>query len=143
MTFDRIDSLIIRRFPKQDTQWSAFLIQDGGCMETLNLLVSSGCVQRKAKVRWVAAGVPMLGYALLTGDWRSAVKGQEGVALGLDPGEFKTTLIRSTSLGKDLKPKLFNADSLITQFEAIEYIKNMSAVGQVSLFHDDALEKPA
>ncbi len=51
MTFDRLDSLILRRFPKKGSEWAVFPIFDGACLDTLNLLVHSGCVQRKAKVR--------------------------------------------------------------------------------------------
>lgn len=143
MTFDRLDSLILRRFPKKGAEWTTFPIFDGACLDTLNLLVHSGCVQRKAKVRWTCGGETRQGYALLTGDWRAAVKENEGTALGLDPLEFKSTLVRATPLGASLRPKLFNAESLVAQFGAIEYIKNIYTAGSVRLFEDDALLKQA
>jgi hypothetical protein len=143
MTFDRLDSLILRRFPKKGDEWAVFPIFDGSCLDTLNLLVNSGCVQRKAKVRWTCEGETRLGYALLTGDWRAVVRAHEGTALGLDPAEFKGTLVRATPLGASLRPKLFNADSLVAQFGAIEYIKNIYTAGSIRLFYDQALLEQA
>ncbi len=140
MMFNRLDSLILRRFPKKDHIWTPFAIHDGECVETLNLLVNSGCVERKAKVRWHVGSTPVLGFALLTGDWRALVKSQEVTGLGLDPSEFKSTFIRATPLGATLKPALFTADSLIDQFQAIEYIKNISSVGSIQLYLDDSLQ---
>ncbi len=142
MMFDRLDSLILRRFPKKGSEWFVFPVFDGTCLDTLNLLVNSGCLERKAKVCWMHQGdSQQQGYAVLTGDWRAVVKGHEGISLGLDPMEFKATLIRVTPMGAGLRQKLFNAESLIAQFGAIEFIKNMHAAGSVRLFYDDALQR--
>ena len=143
MTFDRFDTLILRRFPRRLGEWSVFPIYDGECLEALNRMVHSGCVERKAKARWVERGREVQGYATLVGDWRLTILNEPRASFGLDPSEFKSTLIRSTELGRKLCPMLFDAESHVGPFQAIEYMKNMTVAGSVKLFHDDSLSAMA
>ena len=135
MPFDRIDTLIIRRLPRKGQEWTAFPIQDVYCIQALDLLVCSGCVERRAQAHWFEDRQPVTGFAVLCGDWRPLVSGSPDTGLSLQPTELKCTWIRLTRLGLAIRQDLF-AGTTLAQSHAIQFIRHMCISGSIRLYRD-------
>jgi hypothetical protein len=142
MPFDRIDTLILRRLPRKGQEWTHYPIRDMQCVEALDLLVTSGCVERRARAAWLQDGGHVAGLAVLRGNWRQVFSSARGIGFALDPAELQGTFIRPTSLGIAIREDLFSGTSL-TQSHAIQFIRHMCIPGSIALFMDEDLTRMA
>lgn len=139
MFLSRIDTLILRRLPRQNTEWVQFPVHDESCIQAMELLVRSGAVERRAAMNWAHQGRSVQGYGLVVGDWEGLSRRFPAVGLALDPSEARQCFIRITPLGIRLREDLFSSESTMTQTHALEFIKHMPAPGLIRLYLDSLL----
>ena len=139
MSFDRIDTLILRRVPRNGQAWSHYPILDSQCIQALNLLVCSGCVERRARAQWRCNDQIVSGFALLNGDWRELPPKAGSVHFGLQTSEFQSTIIRLTTLGLAISADLFTNPNNRAQSHAIQFIRHMCIPGSIGLYLNESL----